>query len=512
VLCLLLYLRYAFPLTAVPAFRSGHAQWWSYGGAIAACALSLMADASAVTLPIVLLVLDGYPLRRWRGTVMARAGDDRAGHSSLPGRRKAAKPARSFMLAVGPTTRIWLEKLPFFALAVAAGLRTYIARQEGGVFYPLAEHDVGARLAQACYGLAFYVWKTVLPTGLGPLYEVPARELLLGPMLWISMAVVVALGLVAVRLRRWSPAVPAVLAVYVIVLLPVLGIVQNGPQLVADRFSYLPCLGFAAIAGGGALRLLRGDSWRHHAYRRAALALVAAVVLVLLSRATFAQANFWLSGRALWARGVEISPNSAIAHANYADALARAQMLEEAASHYRQALRLNPRDAVALHHFADLQRLTGHPDTAIALYLRALAVDPTRHRACLRLAEGLIFKGRPADAVKVLRDGARRNPQALDLIRSLACLLAAHPDDSIRNGEEAVRWALYANRVRNGKHAPTLMTLATAYAEVGRFEEAVDTAGQALVLTEASGDDTLASELKRRLALFRQGKPCRLEE
>ena len=481
VLAVVCYLRYAGASQGRRTFQSVSSGRHWYAAAVASCILSLLAKASAVTLPLVLVILDVYPLRRWGRGPNARSG---AGRGAV------------------------IDKLPFLVLAVVAGWRAIIAQEQGGALYSFAQHDIWARLAQASYGLIFYLWKTLWPTNLGPLYEIPPRGVLFGPMLWISLAALVVIGFIAVRARRRLPAVPAALAVYVVVLFPVLGFAQSGPQLVADRYSYLSCMGLAVLAGAGLLRLLQAEVWRWNRNRRAILSLAAALVVAALARATYAQAGTWLSGRMLWAHGVQVSPNSAVAHTNYADALVRTDVLfTDAARHYQRALELNPFDPVALHHFADLLRKVGEIDDAIRYYLRALQVDPNRKEACFSLARLFVNTGRPQQAVKVLRDGATRHPEALDLIDYLVQLLSTHPDEDVRDGEEAVRWATHVSRAHNDANPQSLLILATAYAEAGRFDEAVDTAQQALALATYNGDDRLSSELQHRLTLFLQGKP-----
>ncbi len=509
VLCVTLYVHYGRGMSVGCGPKINRFRWWAYGGAVVACLLSLLAKASAVTLPIVLLILDRYPLRRvGKSNVgLPVSMTEGSGPVDVPAPRTPTGEREA--LVASRWTWVWLDKIPFLVLAVAAGVRAYNARREGGALYTLTEHDIWARVAQAFYGLTFYVWKTVWPTNLGPLYEVPPREVLLGSMLWGSVVFIVVAALLAFALRRRWPFLLAAFAVYGVVLLPVAGFIQSGPQLVADRYSYLSCLVLAALGGGALYWLLRRPGWCGRPNGRAILILTCTVLLAVLARETFAQANIWLSGRTLWLRGVKVSPASAIAHTNYADALIRAQMLQEAAEHYQKALELKPYDAVALHHFADLQRMSGHTDAAIRLYLRALVVDPHRDRACLLLAQGLVRTGHVADAVKVLRQGVRDNPGALELSAFLADLLASYPDDEIRDGQEAVRWALYVNRRRGGKHLPSMMTLATAYAEAGQFADAIETADRALALAEARGDYIMTSELNRRLNLFRQHQPYR---
>ena len=466
-----LYLRYV----------GASSRLWERGGrgayvaALLVCAFSLMAKATAVTLPVVLLILDIYPLRR-----LVRGG------------------------------RVWLEKLPFIILAAAAGIRAVMAQDLGGALYGLEQHSLGARLAQACYGLMFYLWKTIWPTDLGPLYEIPAREVLFGSMLWVSVAVLLGVCGTVLALRRRYPSIATAFAVYVVLILPVLGLVQSGPQLVADRYSYLACMAFAALGGGVLFGVLCHSRRTQTTNGRSFLTLLVAIVVGLLGRSTFAQAEIWSSAYALWERGVAMSPNSAIAHTNYADALVGRLRYEEAAEHYAWALELNPADAVALHHLADLHVRFGRVERAVPLYIASLEIDPSRHRACLSLAKLFMGRGYDQQALAILKDGARRRRDAADLIHYLADILATHPDQTIRDGEEAVELALHLLRLRGRDHALSLLTLASALAEDGRFEEAVERARHARDIAAGQGADRLVEELERRIDSFNNRVPFRV--
>ena len=373
----------------------------------------------------------------------------------------------------------------------------------------LVEHDVGARVAQACYGLTFYLWKTVLPVGLGPLYQIPPRDVLMGFMFGKSALLLAILVGVAIGVRRSVPGVAAALAVYAIVLAPVLGLTQSGPQLVADRYSYLSCLGFAVLIGGWMLRSFRRDSWWAAHGRRAGLALFVAGVTAALYFLTSAQATVWDQPISLWDHGVRVSPNSSIAHVNLADALAEGGYHDAAIVQYQQGLTLDPEDEIAHDHLARVLRAVGLREGAIAGFTEAIRLDPHRPGAHQALAELWIGQGDGAEAVRVLHEGMRDNPNDLGVIDMLAQLLAAHPDDGVRNGDEAVNLAQYVNAQRDRRHASALTTLATAYAEVGRFAEAIETAETALELARRKGDERLASTLERRLVLFRNHEPFR---
>ena len=126
---------------------------------------------------------------------------------------------------------------------------------------PLETHPPGARVAMVAYSLAFFPWKTAVPLDLRPMYPLPARVSLLdAPFLPAALAVAgVTLVLVAVR-RRW-PAGLAVWVAYAVMLAPVSGLVHAGPQLVADRFGYLPSLGFCLLFGAAVAAAGGGPGW-----------------------------------------------------------------------------------------------------------------------------------------------------------------------------------------------------------------------------------------------------------
>ncbi len=485
--CVACYVRYAQ--------ATGPRRGW-YAATIGLCGLSLLAKASAMTVPLVLLIMDVYPLRRWRAGSGQCDAFATTGGSGVTLRRLVA------------------EKLPLMALAIAAGVRALIAQAEGGALYDLTEHGITHRFAQGAYGLVFYAWKTVLPTGLGPLYQIPDDATLFGPMLWISVIVLIVVAVMILRFRRAYPGAMAAAAVYVVILAPILGVAQSGPQLVADRYSYLSCMGLAILAGGAVLALLRRMALSHAPQRRALMGLVLVGLPIIAAKATFQQNGIWQSGFTLWMRGIRVSPDSSVAHTNLADALANKgpEQYPLAMEHYRRAIELNPADFVALHHYAGLQQRTGDVGGAIRNYIRSLALNPNQLEACFSLGRLLVDVGRPSRAVIVLRDGAQRNPQARELIGYLAGLLSTYPDESVRNAGEAVDWAMKLNRLDDFGNPVSLMTLATAYAGADRFDEAVETIEQAIGLTNENSNQALVAELQRRHNLFRDGQAYHLEE
>src|SRR5213593_3385714 len=220
---ILLYLR------ACEGMARGRGWYWL---SVAVFVCALLSKSMVVNLPIVLLILDVYPLRRLGGFV---------GWWS------------------GPARRVYVEKIPFVFLAAAASAVALMAQLSVHTVTSLAQLSVPGRLAVSAYGLGFYLWKTVAPVNLSPLYELPPTVNPWAPPFLLSYGLVLAITAIVLALRRHVPGLPAAWLAYVVILLPVLGIFQSGPQIAADRYTYLAGLGWAILAGAGLLSCWRSS-------------------------------------------------------------------------------------------------------------------------------------------------------------------------------------------------------------------------------------------------------------
>jgi tetratricopeptide (TPR) repeat protein len=248
--------------------------------AVVAFALSLLAKALALGLPVVLLVLDVYPLRRWR------PGDGR-----------------------GAAVRLAAEKVPFFALSIACGLAALAAQAESGALVGIGRYGWVERLFQAAYGALFYP-RAIVAGAWSPLYERPTALDPWEPRFLLSALAFAAVTAALLALRRRFPAGLAAWVAYLALLAPVSGVAQSGVQLVADRYAYLAGLGFALLLGAGA-----GAAWeaaRRPARRVAPIAVGAAVVAVLAlwGALTFRQCRVWRDDATLWRHVVAYAPSA----------------------------------------------------------------------------------------------------------------------------------------------------------------------------------------------------------
>src|SRR5213594_1155779 len=295
--------------------RGERGRGW-YWAAVGLFACALLSKSMVVNLPIVLLILGVYPLRRLGGAI---------GWWSEPARR------------------VYVEKIPFVLLAAAAAAIAVMAQLSVHAAASLAQLSVPGRVAVSAYGLSFYLWKMVVPLNLSPLYPLsPIVNPWAMPFI-LSYTMVLAITAIALALRRRVPGLPAAWLAYVVVLLPVLGIFQSGPQIAADRYTYLAGLGWAILAGAGLLSCWR-SSRRSKTGTPATwlLASLALCVVVGLGVLNWNQVQVWHDSETLWTHALSIDPQSPIAHNDWGTALARQGRLAEAIEHFRQALRLEP--------------------------------------------------------------------------------------------------------------------------------------------------------------------------
>jgi Flp pilus assembly protein TadD len=372
--------------------------------ALIAYGLSLLSKASGVTLPVVLLVLDVYPLRRLGGG---------------PG------------MWLGPLVRgVWLEKVPFFLLAAGAAIIAPLAQSEVGAVAALRVHGIVARLAQSLYGLVFYLWKTILPTDLSPFYEVPPH---LDPFAWpflLSGAVVVALSVGLLVLRRRWPAGLASWICYVVIVAPVLGFVQSGRQMVADRYSYLSCLAWPVLLGGGLYYLWKRNVDERRGERKLAfLAGAAAVILIALSVLTWRQVAVWHDTDRLWNQALAITDRSIFrsgsAHHLMARFLADRGELDRAIEHLRISLDIAPTDSTVYNDLGTALAKKGQLKEAIKNFKEALALNPTLSLAHYNLANALAVEGDFQEAAAHVEEAIKLKPNYAEAYATLGKVFAA---------------------------------------------------------------------------------------
>ncbi|MGP8200624.1 MAG: tetratricopeptide repeat protein [Limisphaerales bacterium] len=540
---------------------------WSlarYGLVLLLFVMGLMCKPMLVTLPLVLLLLDYWPLQRMET-------------------RKLSK--------------LVMEKVPLLALSAASCVVTLLAQNKA--IQSTESSSLPLRLANALVSCMVYLGQMIYPAGLAVFHPFPHNGL---PSWEVALVGVLLAGLsaAALRQRRKQPWLLMGWLWYLVMLLPVLGVVQVGDQSRADRYTYLPQVGIYL-----AVTWLVAE-WRAN---RAVLGVLMTGVVGLLMVCAWKQTSYWKDNETLWThalacttgnslaeynlafdlvekgrwdeaiahcqKALEIDPDNpdahntlgvalvkkgrvdeaiahyqealrlqpsfAKAHFNLGEALEKQGKLDEAISQYRLALQCNPDYTEAHHNLGSALRQQGgldeaimhfqaalqfnpnsartHDDLGIALlekgdvdqaiahFQRALQINPRNANAQNNLANALLQKGNLSDAIAHFQQALQIHPDEPAIQNNLAWLLATSSEASLRNGAKAVELARKANALTGGENPTVLRTLAAACAEAGRFPEALDTAQHALRRAEAQSNRTLAVQLQSDLKFYQAGRP-----
>jgi len=378
-LCVLFYLRY------VDRRGAGSGGGLQLGMAVAFYALSLFSRANAVGLPIVLVLLDVYPLNRLK-----------------PAPREWFRPGQG---------RLWLEKMPFLVLAVvAAGLAQW-AKTSVGTVATVEAIPLGARMAMGVYALSFYLLKTLWPSGLLPLYEKPLE---INPFeaiyLW-SGAVVVLVTVVLFRLRRRWRAGWVLWLYYLVMVAPVSGLVQIGLQMAADRYTQLACLGWALLAGAGFLYCWPGG---HRARAGPAPAVVvtvlSAAVVIALVAVSRQQSRVWGDRETLWRTTLAGNAECITALNNLTTILGQSDRRDEAMELARRAEGLQPEFPGIQLNLGSLLLEQGRYDEAIEHFNKALDTGMAGADVYSNLGVAWAGKGDWSRALQHLEKAASLSP------------------------------------------------------------------------------------------------------
>lgn len=364
-------------------------------GSLLAFTAALLSKVIVVSLPIVLLVLDWYPLRRrW-------------------------------------SWRMALEKVPFFALALGAGLLG-VGRYEAGVTGAAADLEVTPwlRIMLSLYGLAFYVWKTLLPFDLSAQYVYSSDPQPLDPPLLAGALFVIAVTALLLVLRRRWPAGLAVWACYVVTLLPVLSLLRlDRQQYVADHNSYLATLGLAVLGGALFYHFFLGS--RPHW-----VMVGAALVTLGLCERTVRQVGVWENSVSLWTHTIESNPLSIVAHNNLGLALSKSQP-EQALEHFRRAVEIRPGYVHARYNLGNLLMRQDRLTEAEGQLRLVVGQQPGLARAHSDLGNCLLRQGKVAEAQEQYREALRIEPLFADAHYNLA--MALHHQGRVEEAEEHYR-------------------------------------------------------------------------
>jgi protein O-mannosyl-transferase len=423
---------------------------------------------------------------------------------------------------------------PFFA--VAGGLTwVNIWFQSHGAHAAIRHATVVERVLGAAAAVWFYLEKAIWPAGLMfiyPQWDIRADEL----RWWVPLLAAVALTGLLWRQRRtgWGRAGLLAWFYFVVTLAPVMGLVDvyfMKFSLVADHYQYLSLIGVAGLAGAGLQKAMEGPETR----RRMAVA-GAGLVLMALGGLTWRYCARYADAETLWQATLEQNPSALVGWDALGHLAFQAGRVEEAVRDFKRLAALDPEDVQGYNNLGVAYGQLGQLDTAVGEYRQALKIQPDfaqthynlgnvwlqlgrwnaamdEYRAALQiqpdytearsnLGAAEVQAGREEEAVGEYRQVLKVQPDNVSALNNVAWILATAPQDALRRGTEAVELAEQASRLTGGQNPAMLRTLAAAYAETGRFPDAVAAARQALALAEQRTDAALTASLREQLGFY----------
>jgi tetratricopeptide (TPR) repeat protein len=506
-------------------------------------ALGLMSKPMLVTLPLVLLLLDYWPLQRFQ--------------------------LNTQNLTLKTLSPLLLEKLPFMALSLAASALAVWAQQN---VQAVGTEPLFLRLENAAVSYVTYLGKFLWPVNLAVFYPYPASI-----PLWRAGGATVALGVISWAVIRGTQP-RRYLGVgwfwFLGTLVPVIGLVQVGMQAMADRYTYIPYIGLGLTVSWGLADL--AEAWP---CGRAMLAGIAALALGGCLAATRAQVKYWRSSTALYEHALKVTADNYMAHDDLGNELLDEGKLDGAVKEFQEVIRLTPTIGKPYSDLGKAYALQGKLDEAMLMFSNAARLNPGLAQARWNLgaawllkgkvAEGLaemkiavrlspedmearrrladkliklgkaaealpyceaVVKAEPQDAhahfllgsaclatkrlapaVASFKEALRLAPNTPECLNALAWIYATSPQAELRNGAEAVRLAEQACQLTQRQQTTLLDTLAAAYAEAGRFADAIKTTEEIRARALSSHDTNTADTARQRLGLYQAGEPYRDE-
>ncbi|HZE69140.1 MAG TPA: tetratricopeptide repeat protein [Pyrinomonadaceae bacterium] len=485
-------------------------------------AAGLMSKPMLVSVPAILLFLDYWPLRRFEQP------------SSTTRKTKIVNSGNQ------PCTRqrLFLEKIPLFVLAGGSCVATFVLQKRAtGAIPPL---PFLWRVQNAFVSYMIYVWKTLWPTHLAVFYPHPNNTLPIWVVI-LAMMLLLAITVSAIVFRNKRPYVFTGWFWYLVMLIPVIGLVQVGEQGHADRYTYLPHIGLFLLAVWFAADVAAVRE------SRSRFATATAVVIILgLASAAFIQASYWRNSETLWTHALDVTSDNDFAHnnlgylcvdqgeldkaiahfeaaleirsrkldphyavgsafvqMNLADALARKGQPDEALVHYEEAIRLQPNYADAYYNRGNVLFTKGRIDEAMADWEKTLQIQPNDADAHTCIGNAFLRQSSPKEAIAHYEKAMALAPGDPHSRNNIAWVLATSSDASIRDGVKAVELAQEAVQLSRGRDSKFIRTLAAAYAESSRFPEAIAAAQQAITIAAMQGNTGLANTLRKEIALYR---------
>lgn len=479
--------------------------------------LCIMTKPIVVTLPLVLLLLDYWPL-------------ERIGEQRTEDRRREEEGQK--------TSLKWLiiEKIPLLAMSAFLSVMTFVSQKSGGAVLTTKNIPLDQRIANVFLSYITYIGKMIWPSGLA-VYHPHPRTGFSDTAVVICELLFVLIAVFSIYMGRRKKYVTIGWLWYVGTLVPMIGLVQVGAQAIAYRYMYLSMLGLLIIVAWAVKDLVANR------FRWKVVAAVSAIVVlsafVILTRM---QVRHWQNTITLFEHTLNVTKDNAAAEHNCGYALSEAGRFDEAAIHLNRAVQLVPEFVEARNNlgklylkqgkineaiecFTELAKREDAPaevyyslasallmqkryDEAIKQLAIALELDPDYAHAPSAMAVALMSAGRADEAMACFNKYLRINDNSTELHYNLAVALVMQKkyDEAIRHFTRVTELDPNNAGALNGL-ARTLDALAITYAEAGKFDDAKVTAEKALNIAKTAGQGQLAREIEGRLQLYKKGLP-----
>ena len=423
-------------------------------------ALGLMAKPMVVTLPIVLLLLDYWPLGRLPAS---EPSDSKRGPMPIEKTIHFRQPWSTVF------SLIW-EKIPLFSLSTIVSAFTFLAQKSEGAVGSLQVFPLRVRLANALVSYINYIKKMIWPQKLAIFYPHPGDSL---PIYQAAAAglLLLLISFLAIRFRRRHPYILTGWLWYLVTLLPVIGLIQVGEQAMADRYTYVPLIGLFIVLAWGIADLSAG-----YRYRKIIYTALPAVLVPVLMVCTWLQLRHWRNSITLFEHALEVTEDNYVAHSGLGRNLALQGRLEDAIGHFSKAFQYKPNSAGLHNNLANALANQGKLDEAIAHYTKALQLRPNYADAYTNLGVALAGQGRFKEAIFNYSEALRIKPNSAQAHNNLAVLLTntGKVEEAIAHYSEALELAPdYAEAHNN---------LGDALVQQGKINQAAAHFSKALVI------------------------------
>ena len=434
---------------------------------ISVFACGLMSKPMLVTLPFVLLLLDYWPLDRFKGRLWKRLA----------------------------------EKIPLLALSAVSSITTFLVQK--AAVGQTEDLPILERISNAVVSYVLYIWQMLWPVNLAVFYPHPENRLPLWEIV-SCLLLLICITVAAIVVRKQRPYLITGWLWYLGMLVPVIGLVQVGWQGRADRYTYLPQIGlYIALTWGVA------DLTPLYRHRRATLSTAAILVIAALSSCAWVQTSYWRDSETLFRHALAVTTNNDVAENNLGIVFLGQGKLDEAISLLQSAVDLRPDNSPAHENLAKALLQKGQVTDALIHYRKLLELEPNNIEVHNIVGTVLIQQRQVKEGVEEWQKVLAIQPDNGNAMSNLAWIFATSPDQSLRDGPKAVELAEQALRFSAGRIPILFRTLAAAYAESGRFAEAIQTAQRGIELANSQGNLGLATELQGNIALYQERQPLR---